>query len=402
MKVKKYVASSMSEAMKDIRQELGNDAVILSSKPVYSRGFLGLFRKRNIEVVAAIDPSEKHNPPVKKQKQKKLPPEKNATPPIPGGIIEKPVPEINGAPIGPTAIQAQSQPTGEILKELAELRDLVKGINYETSDIEKKYPAPLQEIYKTLEIQDIDPPLRSELMNALLNQWFSGNHESSRDEITGWLEAELTGKIEAVSSFGGSFDKKYINIVGPTGVGKTTTLAKIAAESILKQNKKVAFITTDTYRIAAIDQLQTYAKILNVPIEVAYNLEDFKNAADKFAHYDLIFIDTAGRNFRNQDYVQDLQKIIDFDREMETYLVLSLTAKQRDMEEIFKQFSIIPIKQIIFTKADETSSYGPMLNFIVKYGIGAAYITNGQDVPDDIEKASPRLITKMILGAYKQ
>ncbi|RFU61544.1 flagellar biosynthesis protein FlhF [Peribacillus glennii] len=402
MKVKKYLASSMSEAMKDIRQELGNDAVILSSKPVYSSGFLGLFRKRNIEVVAAIDPSEKHNPPIKKQKQKKMPAEKTVSAANPGAESEQADSGLKIHSPAPESEQAKSLPAGEILKELAQLREMVKGINYESANNDKKYPDPLQEIYKTMEKQEIDCHIRAEMMDALLTKWFSGHHDSPMDEITGWLKAELDAKISAVSDFGGSFEKKYINIVGPTGVGKTTTLAKIAAESILKQNKKVAFITTDTYRIAAIDQLQTYAKILNVPIEVAYNLVDFKNAAEKFSHYDLVFIDTAGRNFRNHEYVRDLQKIIDFEREMETYLVLSLTAKQRDMEEIFMQFSTIPIKQVIFTKADETASFGPMLNFIIKHRIGAAYITNGQDVPDDIEKASPRLITEIILGANKK
>lgn len=388
MKVKKYMASSMTEAMKHIRAELGNDAVILSSKPVYSSGFLGLFRKRNIEVVAAVDPLEQQNPPVQKQKQKRKP-------------LEKTVTETKKPGAQALTKQAIPQQTGEILKEIAQLRKLVQGINYEASDMYAKYPEPLKEVYQLLENQEIDSRIRAEIMNAMLAKWFSGKHEASITEITSWLEAELINKLEQASRFEGSFEKKYINIVGPTGVGKTTTLAKVAAENILKQNKKVAFITTDTYRIAAIDQLQTYAKILNAPIEVAYNLEDFKNAAEKFSHYDLVFIDTAGRNFRNEEYVRDLQSIIDFEREMETYLVLSLTAKQKDMEEIFRQFSIIPIKQLIFTKADETSSFGSMLNFIVKHGIGAAYITNGQDVPDDIEKATPRLITKIVLGALK-
>lgn len=388
MKVKKYVASSMTEAMKHIRAELGNDAVILSSKPVYSSGFLGLFRKRNIEVVAAVDPYAQQSSPVQKKKQKRKPLEKTAA-------------ETKMPIAREKTEQAIPQQAGEILNELAQLRKLVQGINHEASDLYAKYPEPLKEVYRLLENQEIDSRLRAEIMNAMLTKWFSGKHEASSLEITGWLEAELINKLEQASSFEGSFDKKYINIVGPTGVGKTTTLAKIAAKSILKQNKKVAFITTDTYRIAAIDQLQTYAKILNVPIEVAYNLEDFKNAAEKFSHYDLVFIDTAGRNFLNQEYVRELQSIIDFEREMETYLVLSLTAKQKDMEEIYRQFSIIPIKQLIFTKADETSSFGSMLNFIVEHKIGAAYITNGQDVPDDIEKATPRLITKIVLGALK-
>ena len=167
---------------------------------------------------------------------------------------------------------------------------------------------------------------------------------------------------------------------------------------MLKQNKRVAFITTDTYRIAAIDQLKTYAKILNVPIEVAYNLEDFQKAIERFSHYDIVFIDTAGRNFRNADYVKDLQSIIDFSVDMETYLVLSLSSKQKDMEEIYSQFSMIPIKQVIFTKADETSTYGAMVNFMIKNEIGAAYVTNGQNVPDDIEMATPQLLVEMVLG----
>ncbi|MDQ0217058.1 flagellar biosynthesis protein FlhF [Peribacillus cavernae] len=385
MKAKKYIASSMAEAMKQIREELGNEAVILSSKPIYSGGIFGLFKKRNIEVVAAIDPQAILNTAAQKQKLKRIPQKKQLT--------------DHRLPQSPE--QAMQQPAADVLKELGELKGLLKGLQYQGSDIYAKYPGPLKEIYEWMQKQDIDHQLLIDIMDALLEKWFSHKAEASAQEISGWLEAEFINRLEGASPTIEGFDQKYINIVGPTGVGKTTTLAKMAAESILKRNKKVAFITTDTYRIAAIDQLQTYAKILNVPIEIAYNLEDFKNAAEKFSHYDLVFIDTAGRNFRNQDYVDDLKSIIDFEREIETYLVLSLTAKQKDMEEIFEQFSIIPIKQVIFTKADETSSYGSMLNFIVKHRIGAAYITNGQNVPDDIEKASPQAITKTVFGAQK-
>jgi len=193
------------------------------------------------------------------------------------------------------------------------------------------------------------------------------------------------------------FQKKYVNVVGPTGVGKTTTLAKLAAESVIKHGKKVAFITTDTYRIAAIDQLKTYATILNIPIEVAYNLEDFQKAATKFSHYDLVFIDTAGRNFRNKEYVKELKSIIDFEQDMETYLVLALTSKQGDMETILKQFSLIPITHFIFTKMDETSSLGAMYNMGTKYGVNTAYVTNGQNVPDDILKATSAVIVQSII-----
>ena len=175
-------------------------------------------------------------------------------------------------------------------------------------------------------------------------------------------------------------------------------MAKIAALCLLKYKKKIAFITTDTYRIAAIEQLKTYANILNVPIEVCYNVEDFQKAKILFENYDLVFIDTAGRNFRDPKYVAELKNIIDFKKDMETYLVLSLASKQCDMEEIYQQFSSIEIDKLIFTKADETSSYGAMLNVIHSWRKATAYITNGQNVPDDIVTATPENVINHIIG----
>jgi flagellar biosynthesis protein FlhF len=194
-----------------------------------------------------------------------------------------------------------------------------------------------------------------------------------------------------------SYQKKYINVVGPTGVGKTTTLAKLAAESMLKNQKKIAFITTDTYRIAAIEQIKTYAKILNAPLEVCYSLEDFQKAKEKFKEMDMVFIDTAGRNFRNRELVSDLEKLIDFTEEVETFLVLSVTSKLNDMLEIYDNFSSIQIDKIIFTKLDETNLRGSMYDFILSADKGVAYMTNGQNVPDDILMATARLTAEEIL-----
>ncbi|TKH03107.1 flagellar biosynthesis protein FlhF [Peribacillus simplex] len=380
MKVKKYLAPSMNEAMKRIRAELGSDAVILSSKAVYNGGFLGLFKKRNIEVIAAIDPVSQPIQAVTKQKSKKLPSKLE---------MASHAPEHN----------ERTRESTDLLKEIEGLKDMIKSLQVYSTD--KKYPGKLEKIHEYLTEQEVDISLRSQIMDELLEKWFVFKQQSTDEEVQVWLEEAMLGILEKVENGKPGLQKKYINIVGPTGVGKTTTLAKVAAETMLKHDKKVAFITTDTYRIAAIDQLKTYAKILNVPIEVAYNLEDFKRAAERFSHYDFVFIDTAGRNFRNPQYVKDLNKIIHFTDEMETYLVLSLTSKQKDMEDIYRQFAAIPIKQVIFTKADETSTFGQIFNFIHNHKLGAAYITDGQNVPDDIEIATSSQLLKMAIGANK-
>ncbi|WHY99177.1 flagellar biosynthesis protein FlhF [Peribacillus simplex] len=380
MKVKKYLAPSMNEAMKRIREELGSDAVILSSKAVYTGGFLGLFKKRNIEVIAAIDPVSQPVQTVTKQKSKKLP--SNL--------------EVASHASEPNEGNRESV---DLVKEIEGLKDMIKSLQIYSPD--RKYPGKLQKIHEYLTEQEVEISLRCQIMDELLEKWFVYKQQSTDEEVQVWLEEALFTILEKVENGKNGLRKKYINIVGPTGVGKTTTLAKIAAETMLKHDKKVAFITTDTYRIAAIDQLKTYAKILNVPIEVAYNLEDFKRAAERFSHYDFVFIDTAGRNFRNPQYVKDLNEIIHFTDEMETYLVLSLTSKQKDIEDIYRQFATIPIKQVIFTKADETSTFGPIFNFIHTHKLGAAYITDGQNVPDDIEIATSSQLLKMVFGAEK-
>ena len=135
-------------------------------------------------------------------------------------------------------------------------------------------------------------------------------------------------------------------------------------------------------------------------VEVVYKMEDFKKAIDKFVDYDHVFIDTAGRNFREKKYVEDLRSIIDFNQQMETFLVLSFTSKENDMREIISQFSPIHIDRFIFTKLDETSSYGSMINLMSETGIGAAYVTNGQDVPEDIKEMNVDEIVRLLMKGF--
>jgi flagellar biosynthesis protein FlhF len=376
MKVKKFVSKSMPEAMKLIRTELGSDAVILHSKVVQNNGFLGLFRKKNIEVIAAVDSMVT-----------------TSQPKVPQKTVETPkTPVVNSKP------SLAEDNTPGIVQEIKELKALMTSFARDSGS--EHYPIPLQEVYRLLTEQEFDSVLRNELMTVLLEKWYVHHGEGTKIDVLEWLNEILLERISGFQYGGISYEKKYINVVGPTGVGKTTTLAKIAAECIIKDHKKVAFITTDTYRIAAIDQLKTYAKILDIPIEVSYNIEDFKRAKEKFSDYDVVLIDTAGRNFRNPKYVKDLNNIIDFNKDCEILLVLALTSKFSDMREIYKQFSLLEINKIIFTKVDETTIFGPMINFMLAHHTGVAYLTTGQNVPDDMVVASPEIILQTIFGEH--
>ncbi len=382
MKVKKYIAPSMQEAMKKIRSEMGNDAVILNSKMVQTGGFLGLFTKKKIEVIAAMDPDVQTNTNKGKSFSKNSPHHHvNIKPEIRKEILTESKEKVGDHTV--------------LLDEMSELKRMLLTIS--TNENSEVYPEALRVISQKMTRQEISASFRGQIMAELLEYWYEKKGEVSSIQL---IEKQKEFFVRHLSNleFGGiSYKRKYINVIGPTGVGKTTTLAKLAAECVLQKKKKVAFITTDTYRIAAIDQLKTYAKILDVPIEVCYTIEDFKQAKAKFAIYDYVFIDTAGRNFLEQEYVTDLQKIIDFNDEMETYLVLSATAKPSDMLAVYEQFSSIPIHKLIFTKLDETSTRGTLFEVMIKTKKGIAYTTHGQNVPDDIESATrERIVEKML------
>ncbi|QHE61307.1 flagellar biosynthesis protein FlhF [Rossellomorea vietnamensis] len=379
MKVKKYTAPSMNEAMKKVRAELGEDAVILNSKVSYTGGFIGLFKKKMIQVIAAIDP-EVENEKLEISRVKT----KQASSPV----------------IQPALEKEQHDSNRMVESELKELKQMISSMN--SRNHFEKFSDDVKEVLLHLKKQDVSDATLFQLGDAMEEKIKSESVQTvNKDE---WAYKEVKRFFHQFLkeiTFGGiSYNRKYINVIGPTGVGKTTTLAKMAAEAVIEKRMKIAFITTDTYRIAAIEQLKTYAGLLNVPVEVVYKMEDFKKAIEKFVDYDHVFIDTAGRNFRERKYVEDLQKIIDFDHHMETYLVLSLTSKERDMREIISQFSSIDIDRFIFTKSDETSSYGSMINMMSEAKIGAAYVTNGQDVPEDITEVKEDEIVSMLMKGF--
>lgn len=376
MKVKKYIAPTMAEASEKIKKELGKDAIILNSKVVYTGGFLGFFKKKNIEVIAALD-AEK-DPPIKNMSKE---------------VLVKKDSQINTKEGGEVDL---------LLHEIQELKSMVTHVKTKVTDCAQYSPA-IQEIYLQLLNQEVPEEWIQRWIEELLEKE-PALAEGNKDFVRKQMKQYLLQELSSFSYEGLSFQKKYVALLGPTGVGKTTTLAKLAAICSLQKQKKVAMITTDTYRIAAVEQLKTYAQILNVPIEVAYNIDDFKRAKETFQHHDIVFIDTAGRNFRDEHYVKELKTLIDFDEEMETFLVLALTSKPKDMKEVYEQFSErLDLDRIIFSKLDETSSIGGMIDFMFTFSRGISYVTTGQNVPDDMIEATPQyLIQQLFKGENEE
>ena len=194
---------------------------------------------------------------------------------------------------------------------------------------------------------------------------------------------------------------KLVFFIGPTGVGKTTTIAKIASKFRVDEKKKVALLTADTYRIAAAEQLRTYANILEVPFRVIYTVEEISKAMEDFRDYDYIMIDTAGHSHQNNTQKDNMCNIIhsvDEKVEKEVHLVLSATTKYRDLISIADSYKELVDYKLIFTKLDETTTLGNLLNLRLYTGASLSYVTYGQNVPDDIEDFNPQKTVKRLLG----
>lgn len=375
MKMKKYNAPSIAEAMKHIRADLGDDAVILNSKVVVHKKFFGLIKNKSFEVVAGIDRVDK------KPVVQSLP---DIQPQFTPATVAQPM-QVSPPVQAAFTMSNQQNPTinAELKKELEDLKSLMKSVQKQT--IQSQYPDEFTPFLDHLRKQELNDELITQIAEGLFDYSKQGKIQLTEEEMRSFTEQYLRKLLEHLPFGGLTYTKRIVNILGPTGVGKTTTIAKMAARSVLESKKKIGFITTDTYRIAAIEQLKTYAGLLQSPVEVVYNEQDYKAAIEKLQNVDLIFIDTAGRNYKETKYVNDLVQLIDFNEQTESFLVLSLTAKQSDLEAVIDQFDDVPIEKFVFTKMDETNSIGTIFNLMIKYNKGLAYYTNGQEVPEDIE-----------------
>lgn len=341
MQIKRFEAKDVQEALRQVKEAMGPEAIILSTKTIKSpsRRF-GFSQSSMVEVVAAIDRGV--DPPAEPSQ----------------------MPPSSGSPREPR------EPDQGLFDDEAILRRMLSAGIY-----------PEFALHLTQEIQT-------------LRENFGGSN--LLEVFQGYLRWKL---MEAVDVTGPAAEgTKIWAFIGPTGVGKTTTLAKLAAQFSLRVTKKITLITIDTYRIGAIEQLKTYAEILKLPLEVALHRDELREVIERNIHQDLLLIDTMGRSPNDQRNLEELKDFLMVHPQIENHLLLSATTKDKDLAQAVQQFSLLPIKSYIFTKIDETGEYGPLFNQLLRYKKPLSYLTHGQKVPEDIELATKVRVANLILN----
>ncbi|HZO89470.1 MAG TPA: flagellar biosynthesis protein FlhF [Chthonomonadaceae bacterium] len=264
-------------------------------------------------------------------------------------------------------------------------------------DAEEIAEARFPELYQRLVEAGVSEALASDLLDSLpdFSAWSPQAQQPMAESALRDLIAHRVASAGPIALTPGQL--KAVALIGPTGVGKTTTIAKLAAHFSLVERKRVALLTVDTYRIAAVEQLKTYSQIIDIPISVAYSQAEVLPAVAQYADHDLLLIDTAGRSQRNMMQVGELKTLLEAVN-CETHLVLSAPVKERDMLDAAQRFSAARVDRLLFSKLDETSTYGTLLNVADRTGIPLSYLTTGQKVPEDIEIADGSKLASLLLN----
>jgi len=423
MRVKRYLVDSMPDALQQIRSDLGKNAVILNTKEIRARGLQGWLGKRKIEVIAAAEGSaeeaadsaaaaEAHAKPLQAAGAIKAAYNSAASlsrPMKPRLAYSAPTAEANAGtdpqdsgrkgayPTAANSVPADSDSAREVLLlgEIRQMKEMVRRLST-CLDPGIRQPEALRELGRRLESQDLDAELAQQILQEIAGE--AGARELGRTEAWALARGKLLNILGRSGRQSISGENRVIHFVGPTGAGKTTTIAKLAAEQVLMHRRKVGFITADTYRISAVEQLKTYASILGAPLEVVYSPQDLPRALERLGDREMIFMDTAGRNYRSELYVSEWNALKRSLPSSETYLVLSLTSKYRDMKAIVENFRRFDLDTVLFTKLDETDSYGAVVNLLHEYPLRLSYGTVGQNVPDDIAELDAGMLADRILG----
>lgn len=382
MTMKTYRAETMSEAIAQVKQDLGRDAVILNTRSFRRNKVLGLFGGKSVwEVTAA--------------------PNVNVPKRIGTYVPEEPRDENAADGQGNEDAPAADDETSRLGGQLSDIRRMLeslvsrrrKGMDGEPLD------GALGALRNHLLDQDVEEAVANELIGQL-RLTCTGRELDDTELLRARLLPLAAARIATVEAdpVGGDGDARVIAVIGPTGVGKTTTIAKLAATHKLRRNRRVGLVTIDSYRIAAVDQLMTYARIIEVPLKAVLTPEDLSGAvAEMRRECDVVLIDTAGRSQKDAARLGQLGDFIRAARADEVHLAVSATSNRRNAAETVERFAPLGADRLIVTKLDEAAAFGIMLN-LPSADMRISYVTTGQDVPEDIEPADAERLARRIVG----
>ncbi len=404
MIVKKYTGKDETEAVMKAKDDLGSNAVVLNVRTMKQRGLAKVFKKDFVEITAALEEKDfaqnvNNNKPTFSR--------------VSSEAIKKQQSQINLLADDRADTNAPKQ--SEIIeKKLDSLHDMLRNQMVKEEETDRKEdvkPAvrpennanfkSLKLIYNKLLENEVSEKYANAIINDIEN---SMKKESNLDSILASVYQKIILKFGEPEAIEDDDRRKIVFFIGPTGVGKTTTIAKLASDFKLTRSKNVAMITADTYRIAAVEQLNTYASILDVPVNVIYSPSEIVESIEELSDYQMIFVDTAGRSHKNTEQRDEIIEMIsnvrnsDIDADIIIFLVMSVTTKYRDMVNICDAYKSLNSYRLLFTKLDETDSVGNILNIKLYTGAPISYTTCGQNVPDDIESVDVQKLAKSLLG----
>src|SRR5687768_1459276 len=396
MHLRTFSAGTMADALVQVKSALGTDAVILHTRTYSRRRWLGLRKQEVVEITAG-----KGLGAAARSQRRSINPKHQA------GAPHVDVPAPAAASLGGTQAQQLMQQPAVANAAILGLSQDVTTLKQMVLDLVKearqhKAPQVPEELFDHY-LNLIQNQVAEELAQEVIKSLQSGvraehlrNADYVRDKLAEHLERMLpvSGPIVKTKKDG----PHVVALIGPTGVGKTTTIAKLAANLKLREGKRVGLITIDTYRIAAVDQLKKYADIIGSPLKVVGSPEDLRDAIHAMNDCEFVLIDTAGRSPSDTLKLNELKNFLALAKPDEVHLVISTTSSEACIESAINRFSDVRVDKIIFTKLDEAVHVGVVLNVIRKVGKSLSYVTTGQDVPDDIEVGRGRKLARLILG----
>ncbi|QQS35494.1 MAG: flagellar biosynthesis protein FlhF [Ignavibacteriales bacterium] len=371
MQIKKFVAPTLKDATEQMKSELGSDSLILSTRIIEGNNKYG--KKKMFEVTAGIEDTFDKMPGMKHTAVEEAEDEKSFAREL-KNLSEKIYAE-------------KDKQRRKVVQERLPVFDEISDNG--NSDIEKE----LKEIVDTLLLREVQKPIITSILNQL-KKYKSFLHSSNIDN---YVVSSIASMIPTTSFQLVKRDNpKIVALVGPTGVGKTTCIAKLAVISKILHNLNIGLISIDTYRLGAIDQLRIFSEVSNIDMLVAYEPDDIPKLINQFKKKDLIFIDTAGRSQKNKEYLLKTKQYLDAAKVDETYLVMSATSTTKTLFDVAENFKLFNYKALMFTKIDEAVALGNVLNMVSNFKVPTIFLANGQVIPDDIISADAEFIAKMI------